>query len=233
MIRDKKILVVDDEVVIAEHLKVILNSLDFNNIELVHDKESAFESIELFTPDIILLDIRMESELDGIEIAEFINSNYKMPFIFITAHSDSEILSKALITSPAAYITKPFKKTDIFAAINIAIKNSPPSKNEFLSFKDGYEDVKLNVHSILYVESEGNYIDINCIDKKYTIRNSLEWFIENVPNKHFIRIHRSYVVNLNEIKKTTSKVVIIGNITIPVSRKNLGELKNRIAINPL
>lgn len=220
-----RILVVDDEVLIAEYLKDVLLTLDFKSITLAHSQEQALNEIDRFKPDLVVLDIRMQAELEGIAIADEINRSFKIPFIFITAHSDKEIIQKALQTNPAGYITKPFKKMDVFAAINMAIKSANVLEKS-ITFKDGYSSIKLNVNDIFYVESEGNYIQIYSIQKKYTIRYSLEWFLENVSESQFKKVHRSYVINLAKVEKTTSKSVFINSIEIPVARNKKVDLGN-------
>jgi two-component system, LytTR family, response regulator LytT len=225
MIHSIKILVVDDEGVIAEHLKVILNSLGFSYVQLANNKEKALLLMKDYAPDLVLLDIRMEEELDGIEIAEIINTKYKTPFIFITAHSDAVILKKALEKMPAAYITKPFKKMDIYAAMNIAIANKILTHTETLIIKDGIADIKIEVDTILFVQSERNYIDIICAEERYSIRNTLEWFAQSTSEKKFMRVHRSYIVNLRKIKKMTRTHITINDVEIPVSRKYVNELR--------
>ncbi|MBU3659525.1 MAG: response regulator transcription factor [Flavobacteriales bacterium] len=227
MLNKQKILIVEDEAVIAEHLKIILENSGIEHIELAYDKENALVTLSNFQPDLVLLDIHMKNEFDGIEIAEYLNLNQPTPFIFITAHSDATIINKATKTKPIAYITKPFKQADIYAAINIASHNLK-KKETTISFKDGYDDVFLNVDSILYVKSEKNYIDIVCLNKKHSIRNSLDWFLEKVSNSDFMRIHRSYIINTNQIQKLSSSAVFIKDFTIPISRKYISSLRQKI-----
>lgn len=90
--------------------------------------------------------------------------------------------------------------------------------NRSLVFKDGYDTVKLSFDDINYVEGDGNYIHIYGIRKKYTLRNSLEWFKQNVPVDMFQQTQRSYIVNVTKITKTSSKSVFINNTEIPLSR---------------
>lgn len=216
-----KILVVDDEVLIAEFLKDILVSLGFNAIQLAHNMQETFVAIEQFRPELLLLDIRMERELEGIEIARKVNELYKIPFVFITAHSDAKIIEQALDTNPSGYITKPFKEMDVYAAVNLAIKNKALQQEKTFSFKDGYDTIKLPINEILFAKSEGNYIDLFTNKKIYTLRNSLDWLLENLPENEFKKTHRSYVVNVKKIEKISSKSVFINNTEIPVSRNNL------------
>ena len=129
---DFKILIVDDEVLIAEFLKDELIDLGYHDIVLAHNRKQAFAKIEEFKPQLILLDIRMKNEREGIEIAEEINKGVKIPFIFITAHSDKEILQHALSTKPAGYITKPFKQIDVYAAVSLVESNLEKLMDKFI-----------------------------------------------------------------------------------------------------
>lgn len=210
------ILIVEDEVLIAEDLKDILKTFGLKKIEMVHDKASALENLRLNKPDIAILDIRMEKELDGLEIGEFIQNNYKLPFIFITAHSDIEMIKKIIKTKPVGYITKPFKKSDLFANINLAIEQL--TTNNKLFIKDGYSTHVININEIVYIESEGNYINIFTSSKKYLSRQNMESILLDIDSNDFLKIHRSFVVNLNKVKKYSSKEVIINEITLPISK---------------
>jgi two-component system response regulator LytT len=215
-----KILIVDDEVLIAEFLKDELLALGYNNIVLAHNRQQALVKIEDHKPSLVLLDIRMKNEREGIEIAEEINKNFKIPFIYITAHSDKEIVQLALSTKPSGYITKPFKQMDVYAAVHLIETNLESINEKYLVFKDGYADVKISVDDILYAQSDDNYIHIYAVNKKFTVRNTMEWFKENTPEELFHRTHRSYIVNVTKITRSTSKSVFINEIEIPVSRGN-------------
>ena len=229
MIETKKILIIEDEAVIAEHLKMLLENNDIDQIELAYSKESALKAFKNYKPDLIFLDIHMENEMDGIELANHINEHYQIPFIFVTAHSDNAIIKKATQTNPVAYITKPFKNADIFAALNIAINNSRKSESTF-SFKDGYDEIFIKNEEILFVKSEKNYIDLVCLNRKYTLRNSLDWFLQTNSSEDFMRIHRSFIVNVNHIKKLSSSTVEITDHVIPISRKFLADLRIKLNV---
>lgn len=215
-----KILVVDDEVLIAEFLKDELNALGYINIVMAHNHAQCMKQIEEFCPELVLLDIRMKNEREGIEIAEEINEKHNIPFIFITAHSDKEIVKHALTTKPSGYITKPIKQIDVYAAVRLVESNQGESAEKFIVVKDGYSEIKIMLDAILYVQSDDNYIHIYTTSKKYTVRNSLEWFRENTPPETFHRTHRSYIVNVDKITKSTARSVFIGTDEIPVSRGN-------------
>ena len=220
MRNDFKILIVEDEVLIAEFLKDLLISLDYTNLKLAHNKKQAAIHLNEFMPDLVLLDIRMKEELEGIEIAKEINTNHKIPFIFITAHSDKKIVQLALNTKPAGYITKPFKIMDVYAAVHLVENNKEVFNKKYLLFKDGYATIKIAVEDILYAKSDNNYIHIFTTVKKYTLRHTLEWLKENIPQELFHRTHRSFIVNITKITKKNTKSVFVEGVEITVSREN-------------
>lgn len=221
--KNAKILIVEDEGIIAEHLKIILQNAAFEKIQVAHDKSSAINAIESFRPDLALLDIRLDQKTEGIDVANEINNKLEIPFIFITAHSDNQLLTDALATKPSGFITKPFKQPDVVAAVNIALlKNQKPS---VFKFKNGYDDVIIHSNEILFVKSEKNYIDIICKDKRFCLRNSLDWFLSEIDNANFVKVHRSYIVNLKHAHKLTANEISVSTFSIPVSRSNLPQIR--------
>jgi DNA-binding LytR/AlgR family response regulator len=224
--KDLRILVVDDEVLIAEDLKDILNSFDIRSVYLAHSKSEAIKLLNDIKFDAALLDIRMEKELDGLELGELINSKFQIPFIYITAHSDMAMIQKIVKTKPAAYITKPFKKSDLFANINLINESIAEKEIKTLSIKDGYDTVIIPYNNIIYMESEGNYVNIYCINKKMVSRQSLDSIIESLDSKLFFKIHRSYIINTSFVKRYSKKEVNLNEAVLPVSRNVADEFDN-------
>lgn len=220
-----KILIVEDEVLIAEDLKDMLISFGIDDIEMAHDKGAALETLETFKPDVVLLDIRMEKETDGIEIGEHISKNYQKPFIYITAHSDVEMIRRIVKTKPLAYITKPVKKSDLFASISLAQEQMKGATNATLKIKDGFSTLVIPIDVILYVESEGNYINIYCDKKRHVSRQSLDSIAEELGNHLFFRTHRSYLVNVARITSYSRKEVVLGDVILPISRNVADEFQ--------
>jgi two-component system, LytTR family, response regulator LytT len=218
-----KLLIVDDEVLIAEYLKDILLSLNMEQIKMAHNREQAMSLIDIFKPDIVLLDIKMENDRVGILMAEEISRLYQLPIIFITAYSDKDTMEAALTTKPVAYITKPFKNIDVYAAVSIVLKGYEAKAGNYFVFKDGYTTVRLLNNDIIYIESERNYITIVTNVRKYCIRQTLEWCSENLPAHQFVRIHRCYIINLEKVEKTTARHVYVQGNVFPMAR---GRRKN-------
>lgn len=219
------ILIVEDEVLIAEYLKDTISSYGYHNIRLAHTKEDALHEIHKAMPSMILLDIRIEDELDGLVIAEILSSmENHPPFIFISAHADADIVRQAINTQPAAYLTKPFKDMDVYAAISLSLGKTGNKAHKFV-FKDGYTTVAVQYMDILFIESSGNYISIHTDSTKYTIRQSLEWCLSQLPDSMFQKIHRSFIVNTSKIDKIDSKYVYIEGHAIPKSRNKSFTIK--------
>jgi len=221
-----KILVVEDEVLIAEHIKDYLKSFGLNDVSLVHNKKNALQAIDHIQPDLVLLDIRLQGAMDGIELAKLIDEKGHVPYIFITANADLLVIQQATYTKAAAYITKPIKKSDLFAAIQIALKPAESEEVKCLQVKDSGSTLSIPHRDILYIESSGNYIIIYTKAKKTIVRLSLEWAELELPDNQFMRIHRSYIVNLRAVQRINSKSVFIGEMEIPISRANISKISD-------
>lgn len=209
-----KILIVEDEIIIADFIQATLNKEGFKNVKMAHKQNTAHELIKNFLPEIILMDINLNGENSGIELAKTVKNNAKI--IFLTGQYDESLMSKALATNPESYLTKPVKKDDLLAAIKLSILKKQ-TKN--IIIKDGYDFIKINHDAILFVKSDNNYIDIQTTSKKYSVRQSLEGFLEEIANPNFIRVHRSYIVNNPKIQKKTKSSLFIENHEIPFSKK--------------
>lgn len=116
-----KIMIVEDEIIVAKDIQRILNKLGYEAFDPFSNGKKALDAIEKLNPDLILLDINLKSsEIDGIQVADQIHQHYQIPFIFLTAFSDKNTLERAKLTEPYGYIIKPFDEDDIRTAIEIA-----------------------------------------------------------------------------------------------------------------
>ncbi|MBL7746511.1 MAG: response regulator transcription factor [Chitinophagaceae bacterium] len=127
-----KILIVEDEPVIAENISLYLDNNDFEVSGIAYDADEAFEQLKHNTPDAVILDINLESGQDGIDIAADINKNYHLPFLFLTSYSDKSTLERAKRVKPDGYIVKPFNERTILASLEIAISNYAERQNHGL-----------------------------------------------------------------------------------------------------
>lgn len=225
-----KIGIVEDELIIAEKIKLYLLEMGYYVCEPTTHYHAALAMIEKDRPDILLLDINLKDEKDGIELAEKINEKYQLPFIFLTANSDPITIDRAKRVNPNAYIVKPFNKEELFAAIEIAFNNystakdkghqthlSPPAK-DFIFIREGNRFIKLLFNEIVYIESCENYVFIHTRDKgKTMIRSTFSDFLKQLPEGKFYRTHRSFAVQINLVEHIEPTEVFASKFKIPIS----------------
>ncbi len=118
-----KILVVEDEWIIANAIQISLQKLGYDVPAVVSSGEEAIKKTDELEPNLILMDIVLQGDMDGIEVAEHIRAKYNIPVVYLTAYADEEILERAKITEPFGYIIKPFKDRELYSGIELALYN--------------------------------------------------------------------------------------------------------------
>lgn len=234
-----KILVVENETIISDHIISILNELDYASTQPVTNYSEALEQIEFEQPDLVLIDIFLEGKKTGIDLAEEINRKYKLPFIFLTANADRETVDKAKITRPQAYLVKPFDKEDLYTAIELSLhkfaqqgaakRSSFGANNEKSIFlKEHKNFVKVPLADIAYATSDHVYFDVFTIHgKKHVVRGSLAEY-EQKFGPDFFRVHRSHLINLNHLESVNHKQVTVNGVSIPLGQSHRQELLNKL-----
>ncbi|PQV48161.1 LytTR family two component transcriptional regulator [Jejuia pallidilutea] len=224
-----KVLVVEDEIIIADNICDTLEDLGFETIEPAINYTEALALIETKNPDIAILDIQLSGKKTGIDLAKKINEDYNFPFVFLTSNSDNVTLNQAKKVMPHAYLVKPFSKEELYTTVEIVLNNFLQKKNVTKNNKQILEDalfikvkdamVKLAFNDILYLKSAHVYVEIVLKNKKtHLVRASLNDML-NKLNNTFIQVHRSYIINLSYIEQIHSNALVIQNKSIPVSKK--------------
>ncbi len=218
------ILIVEDELLIAEMLKEMLIDLKHTIIGIAKNFATAevlLQKNELI--DFCFLDINLHSEKSGYDVANLINAKYKIPFVFLTSYSDKSTIEIALAYKPQAYLIKPFSEIDLFTTIELVktrVSILPQQKEqETIVIKDGVKTFKLTINEILWLKSDNIYIEIKTIKKTHLIRNSLVQFLDEINVPCFKRVHRTFAVNINQVHAVAGQHLLIGNEKIPLSRK--------------
>jgi PAS domain S-box-containing protein len=116
----EKILIVEDEFIIAEDIRTSLQSIGHHVIAICSNGEEAYQKAFILKPDLLLLDVILEGEISGIDLAIKIREDFMIPIIYITAHSDVKTLEKAAQTMPYGYLLKPFEEEELYVALKIA-----------------------------------------------------------------------------------------------------------------
>jgi DNA-binding LytR/AlgR family response regulator len=235
-----KILIVEDEMIIGANMSLQLTSLGYKVIGIMPTGEDALTEIKQSQPDIILLDINLNGNLSGIETAQIIQEDYKIPIIYVTANADNGHFNKAKATNPYAFISKPFKKLDLQRTIELVVnrleiekelemlstdeKASPFILSDCIFVRHHEKMVRVNIKDIYYIEAERNYCRIHCKGKEYLLTTTLKDMDDKLPNHHFIRVHRSFIVNLSNIDEIANSHIVISKKAIPISSDSKKQL---------
>jgi DNA-binding LytR/AlgR family response regulator len=241
-----KILIVEDEMIIAANISLQLTTLGYDVIGIVPRAEEALVCVKQDQPDIVLMDINLKGELDGIDTVKLIKETHEVAVIYLTANADEAHFNRAKCTHPHAFISKPFKKLDLQRAIELTVDRIQQEKNEALAdtasksepspfmlsnciFVRHHEKmVKVDIKDILYIEAERNYCRIYSKDREYLLVMTLKDMDEKLPSKHFLRVHRSFIVNLSQIDEIATSHIVIAKKAIPVSKSLKEELLKRL-----
>jgi two-component system response regulator LytT len=226
-----RILVVEDEFIIAEDISDTLRSLGY---EVVGNATNYYEAVKFMdggTTDLVLVDINLGDKKDGIDVAAAIKEKYKLPFIFITSHADKTTVDRAKNIKPNGYLVKPFDKNDLYTGIEIALSNftersapmplAEPTEDgtNTVFVKDGTSFIKIKHDDIWFVKSDGNYISIQTSQKKHLIRKTLKDFGSTLPAETFFQVYKSYIINLHHVQSVHSDHVIVKGQEIPIGRE--------------
>ena len=240
-----KIGVVEDELIIARTILNTLDELGYAHCGPAINYTEAMEMLEKNKPDLLLLDIQLSGKKDGMDVAEKLNEFYQLPFIFLTANSDGETIDRAKKVKPHAYIVKPFTKEELYAAIEIAFSNFTGSRHDanprqtdtfpakdYMFVRDGYLFRKISFSELSYLESEANYVTLHLLShKRVMVRSTLNDFIGQLDLKTFIRVHRSYSVNIHLIDDISPTEVSVSGVKIPIGRSYRESLLKALGIS--
>jgi len=212
-----KIGIVEDEGITSEVIRLSLQKLKYKIATPAFTYNQAVQMFETEKPDLVILDIKLEEEKDGIDLAVLLKEKYKTPFIFLTANSDSTTLERAKKVRPLAFLVKPFSQVDLHATIEIAFNNYRSTlienneKNNFVLMKVGRSFEKVNTNEILFLENNNHYFNIHFSNSEsITVRASSTEMMDMLPQNNFIQISRTYIVNTDKIIKMDSSSVFIG-----------------------
>ena len=239
-----RILIVEDEPLIAEDLRGHLEELGYEVCGACDNALDAMAEIAAQKPDLLLLDINLGDGADGVQLAEKVNVKYRVPFIFVTSHSDRSTLERVKAVRPAGFIIKPFDENDLRTQIEIALARyagnleatTAPTETERDEFviadnifvRDKGRLSKVPLDDIIYAEADDNYVTLVTPTRKYVITSTLAAVEEKLRSPHHLRIHRSYLVDLRKVTAVEEGYVRIGAQSIPVGKTHKEALMARI-----
>lgn len=224
-----KVLIIEDKLLTAEDIAGKLRKHDMDVIGIFDTGEEALASLEENRPDLILMDIGLAGKLDGIATAHRILEKFIVPIIYLSDYTDSKTVDRAKQTLPANFLSKPFQEPDLIRAIDIAFHNArsigpreaeKPAllQNHVFLRTNNQAYIKLAYDDILYLEADKVYCDVITKDKRYKLSISMNHVHEQLDNPDFVRVHRSHVINVNNITALEGNLVHMGEHEIQMSK---------------
>lgn len=246
-----RLIIVEDEEPARNLLKNFLK--DCSEVELIEECSDGFAGVKAINelkPDIVILDIQMP-KLTGFEVLELLE--HKPAIIFSTAYDQYAI--KAFDENAVDYVLKPFSKARLLQAIGKAVTsiNAANPDNPIgevistivsdkaeplqrIAVKSGSKIFVLPIQNIQYIEADGDYVKVHTRDNSYLKEKTMKYFENNLPTDEFVRVHRSYIININEISKIEpfdkdSHVVILkSGVSIKTSSNGYKALKQSLGL---
>jgi len=230
-----KILIVEDDITISMDLEEQLVEYGYLITATTRNSDKAILEFKRQLPDLVFLDINLKgSKLDGIEIAEALNTIHQVPIIFLTSYSDDTTRERVKKVNPAYYLIKPCSSAQLKVSIGFALANfsqkvipsidhslqSNPAPANFLKGdKDHFfvkhvkQYIRINIDDILWVKADGSAVEIVTEKEKIVSYAGMKGFMKQIASPKLVRVHRSYIVNL-------SKVTAFDDITLYISYNN-------------
>jgi DNA-binding LytR/AlgR family response regulator len=187
----------------------------------------------------------LKGELDGIETARRVQQFADIPIIYLTANSDEATFNRAKPTRPSAFIAKPFKQLDLQRAIELTISRMAENATGLNPENDTAEEqpfllsdrifvrykekmIKIMLADILYMEADRNYSHIFTSSREYVLSIPLKTIEEKMSMQWFMRIHRSYLINITHVDEVAENHVIIAKKNVPIGTGMREQLMNRM-----
>ncbi len=236
-----KILIVEDNVIIADDMQSMLEEIGYEIVDNVIVYEQAVDVLKNNEVDLVLIDIILASDKTGIDLGKHIRENYNIPFIFVTSNSDRATVENAKTVKPDGYLVKPFEQQDLYTSIEIALSNfnynaklkdrqgddigdagdgiaSNSVLKDSIFVKKQHLYYRIQFEDIQFIKADNVYLEVNTADKKFLVRSPLKDYLEKLPRNKFYRAHKSYIVNVDHIDAINSKDIMINNNLIPISK---------------
>lgn len=209
-----KIVLIEDDQALAENLEIILEAEGYKVFPAKTGK-SGLRLIEEIGPDLIISDI-MLPDIEGYDILKTVRESdlSDIPFVFLTARVDYKDLRQGMNLGADDYLTKPFNRNELIEVINLRIRLSKQRKLARETEKKTFSDkdkvfikdlkgiISINLYDIILIKALGEYSEVYLKDGKiYTVRKIMKEWEELLPQQTYLRVHRSFIININSISK--------------------------------
>lgn len=225
-----KILVVEDELELGQNIQDLLVHLGYEVSAIIDNGRDVLAFLKDKKPDLILMDIQLKGNIDGISLCQKIKLLYDIPVVYLTAFSDITFLDRITTHQYEGYLLKPFTLEELKSAVYLGLskKNNKSSKSNknIITIKDKGFTIPLALSDVLFFQADGLYTKIQTKSKSYLVRDILKDLVDPLLGSRFIRVHKSYVVNIQEISSFNSKEIHIHDYVIPIRRGFYKEIKS-------
>ncbi|MDO7877425.1 response regulator [Hymenobacter sp. ASUV-10] len=245
-----RVLLVEDEVVFSELLTMHLEDLGY---EVLGPYPTAAEAQPVFhaqQPDLLLFDVGLRGEIDGIELARELLAAQPTPLIFITAFTDRETFDRARTVAPSAYLNKPFTALSVQSAVELALQNfvrpdaaaEPDDEpithwatdmlvRDAFFLKERNMLVKVRQQDVLWIEADGRYsMLVRAGGRKHALRITLRDLAASLPPSSFVQVHRSVIINADHLEQVdpVDGTVTVSGHALPLGRSYKDLLLRRL-----
>lgn len=233
------IIVVEDNIVQQDLMKLYIEDCGHELKGVFSSAEDAEIALLKHLPDLIFMDINLDGLQSGIDLAKAIKQKWQTPVIFTTSQTDTAILSQAVKNEPVDVLIKPIQFEQLKASLLLAeakleTTNSQQStkftiKGDYLIYKNGHLFERSLLSELQYIEGMGNYFNLNFKNNKVTLKGTLSEIQETLSKNDFVRINRSVIVSVKDIKSFNNKRVFLNTgQEFPLSKKISDELMTRL-----
>ncbi|MTI40898.1 LytR/AlgR family response regulator transcription factor [Fulvivirga lutimaris] len=244
-----KILIVEDNKITAKHLATTLQKFDYEVTGCVDSLENVKSSIVKSCPDLVILDINLGGDFDGVQIAQVLRLEFEIPYLFLTSLNDQETINRIIQAQPFGYIVKPFDTDNLQAVVDLAIykakrrndlmsidSNHTVNKSDldelknYIFVKNGSNIDRVFIPNIEFVEADGRYTYIHFQGQKKISNAPLKVLKEKLQGRHFIQTHRSYIVNVTKVDTITFNYLNVGKHEVPIGKTYRSDLLNGLEV---
>lgn len=189
----ERIMIVEDEFIVAQSMSFFLESKGYEVCAVADRYESAIRSFVSYKPDLILCDIRLRGEKNGIEVIQELRKNHAFRLIYVTAHGDEQLLKDALGTHPNAFLLKPYTDQQLLVSVQMAFKTKESNHTNVSEHLKDFQTLSKGELRIVALMVEG--------------KSSSEIADELFISKHTVDVHRKNILRKTNFKNTVQLIV--------------------------
>lgn len=216
----QRVYILEDEIDLQENIELLLTRSGYEVAGKDIKGETLIQLIDIFpTIDIFIIDIMLEGNISGIEVAKKIREQSKAPIIFLTALSDMTTLELISTIDQSSYLLKPFNKDSFLTTVKLSLLKSRDFTNKnLIKIRDKGHQINLDENEILLLKADGLYTKIYTETKQFMVREILKEVVEKLSKEKFLRIHKSFIVNMDKVTSFNSKEVTVADQVLPLRR---------------